>query len=376
MLLRIQRDETIRSYIERSTFLSEQHLFKKNDAADELTISDFREVASMLGWHGCYGFNQLLHNHTIQPLLSVFKNPQDMAYSGSTYICQSAEYGIGFEPNPKFCPECVKADISSLGYSYWRRTAISGLTVCRVHNVLLEANCPICSKRFDAPGHGLDVMWKGCKGEYLQGCASRPNLGSSALRRSVLFEDICNYRYHVPLLSALETLSLKLCSATVKKQTNASQAKMSEVLYKIINGQLTRFTKLSSDNVGFYFESVDFDAMFNALALLYDDFEEFIRDLVRSEEGMRDITSLWSTFRAGGHESAFYIREDYTSGVGEWYCPFPSSRSAEFGSGDHVRKLIPILYPCCGIDYPKEAGVERSPMWVDPPNPAVPCVGS
>ncbi|OCR25651.1 hypothetical protein AFK24_07960 [Pseudomonas syringae] len=94
MLLRIQQDETIRSYIERSTFLSEQHLFKKSYAIDELTISDFRDVASMLGWHGCYGFNRLLHNHTIQPLLSVFKNPQDM--------CQSISI-LKFPPNLTQC---------------------------------------------------------------------------------------------------------------------------------------------------------------------------------------------------------------------------------------------------------------------------------
>lgn len=81
-----------------------------------------------------------------------------MAYSGTKYISQNAEYGIGFEPNPKFVQSVRRSDISSLGYFYWRRAAIGGLTVCRVHNVVIEANCPVRSKRFDSPGHGLDVL--------------------------------------------------------------------------------------------------------------------------------------------------------------------------------------------------------------------------
>jgi len=72
MLLRIQRDETIRSFIERNIFILGKGRFPKWYTSKRLTSEDVRNVASLLGWHGCSGFNRLLHNHTCQPLFSLF----------------------------------------------------------------------------------------------------------------------------------------------------------------------------------------------------------------------------------------------------------------------------------------------------------------
>lgn len=375
MLLRIQRGETIRSYIERSGFLSDRYVLGKHSAVGELTMPLIRGVATSQGWYGCEGFNRLLHNHTIQPSLSVFKSIQDMAYSGARYVSQRPEYWLGHDPRPKFCPECVRSDISSQGYSYWHRNASCGLSVCAIHNVLLEGNCPVCHKTFDLPDHGLDVMWKGCEGKLLQECKSRPSGVSHALKCAMVFEEICNYPFYIPLLPTLEILSSRIRLFVGKEWSCTTEQKLYGILSCKINEQLERVKRLSADNLGWYFESVDSDAIFNAIALLYNSLEQFLEENGGLKIDVRPITSLWSTFRAGGHESASYIEENYNSGLGEWYCPFPSPKSDERSSSDNLRKLIPVDFRCCPQEVPKEPGVERTPVDPNPPNPPIPCIG-
>ena len=101
MLLRIQRDESVRYFIERNIYVFGKNLFPNWYVSKRLTVEDIRRIASMLGWHGCFGFNRVLHNHTHQPLQSLFKNSQDMAYSGSKYIAEFADVDPAF---PKQSP--------------------------------------------------------------------------------------------------------------------------------------------------------------------------------------------------------------------------------------------------------------------------------
>jgi hypothetical protein len=76
MLLRIQPEESLRSYVERNLYLQ---LY--NSDLDYLKKPSLRYchwdgwqvkiIANIMGWHGCYGFNKLLHLHTSEsPLVS------------------------------------------------------------------------------------------------------------------------------------------------------------------------------------------------------------------------------------------------------------------------------------------------------------------
>lgn len=66
MLLRIQPDESLRSYVERNLLLQ-----LRNAGLDVFRTSSFRyysrdnsqviSIAEILGWYGCYGFNKLVH---------------------------------------------------------------------------------------------------------------------------------------------------------------------------------------------------------------------------------------------------------------------------------------------------------------------------
>lgn len=222
MRLRIQRNETIRSYIERSIFICGKGQFPKWYTSKRLTTEDIRGVASLLGWHGCSGSNRVLHSHTYQPLHSVFKSSQDMAYSGSKYIAEFADYEPAFQKHLTFCPECVKTDFATIGFSYWRRDPLESLTVCAIHNVILEDVCPNCDRPFTSQEHGRNVMWDGCGGKYLNECTSRVNNDHAELKRSRLIDEIYEYRFHVSLEPALEALSLRFFSRLTGTHPNSS----------------------------------------------------------------------------------------------------------------------------------------------------------
>ena len=155
MLLRIQEDETLRSYIERSIYLGfrEKHvdLFKR---FSEYSIGsgNIRAIASELGWKGCYGFNRLIHLHTQNYLRVVFCDFKDYSYSGRSYISKGDKYSSNSDIIG-FCPKCAKEDLSRLGFSYWRRVHCDGAKVCAKHNVILLKACPFCGECFSKVGH-------------------------------------------------------------------------------------------------------------------------------------------------------------------------------------------------------------------------------
>ncbi|MHC8408751.1 hypothetical protein ACYZTR_00885 [Pseudomonas sp. Hz4] len=374
MLLRIQQNETIRSFIERNIFILGETRFPKWNASKSLTSEDVRNVASVLGWHGCYGFNRLLHSHTCQPLHSVLKNSQDMAYSGSKYIAEFVDVDPAFPKRLSFCPECVKSDFEKIGFSYWRRASLEFVGVCAIHNVMLESVCPACDRPFTFKGHSHNVMWEGCGGKYLSESSSRVNNDLAQLKRSRLIDDLYKYRFHISLIPTLEALSIRFLSVSSKTLSDAFNQEELQKLSRVIITLLARVKIHAESNLAFYFESVDFNSIINSITMLYDEFQEFVADVIDPCDQQRDITSLWSTYRAGGHESGHYVDENYSLGVGNWYCPYPSPLSLGLGRGDFVRQSISTSYPCCSFVGVKKGRVKRAQNLADPPHPAIPCV--
>lgn len=374
MLLRIKRNETIRSYIARNTYLSENSQLAKWESIGQLTTFHIRELALLLGWGGCYGFNRLLHNHTYQPLHSIFKISLDMAYSGRKYIAGYGDYEPVLAKYLSFCPECIRSDIGLFGFSYWRRNPLGSLTVCAVHNVVLETECPICGEPFTSIEHGLNIMWGGCGGKRLEECIAKINTDAAELKRSRLLEAIFNYGFHISLELTLKKLSLRLSNSPMTSQMARHQQDL-ERISSTIERQVRQVNEDRRNNDASHFEQIDFDSVIDAIALLYETFQDFILDLDDPLNQRREITSLWSTFRSGGHESAHYVQEDYSLGVGNWFCLNPSPPSLRLRPGDFASQLIPIIYRCCRISYPYERGVYRTRMWADPPHPPIPVVG-
>src|SRR5471032_2092164 len=117
MFLRIQKNESLRSYAERNIFIynrspdskSLRDLYYLSFNSTEVTL-----IAKKLGWLGCYSFNKIIHNHSGYPWYSIIRSRFDYSYSGSWYVSASL-YGNGTIESRVYCPTCAKEDKLQLG---------------------------------------------------------------------------------------------------------------------------------------------------------------------------------------------------------------------------------------------------------------------
>lgn len=217
MIPKILHDEALHSFMQRIVHLNgESKKISKikaliPKAIDNLTI---KTVAATLGWRGCRGFNQLLHNHTNYALQSIIKEKFDPTYSNKRYVSRSSSEKLD-STHYQYCPECCRDDVSNIGFAYWRRNHQLDVNVYGVHNVKLISACPYCCKPFTSgynasfiwpgasrrekeevsrslSGHILDVLWLGCSGRSICDVISETNLSSSELKRSLFIDDLLN----------------------------------------------------------------------------------------------------------------------------------------------------------------------------------------
>lgn len=375
MLLRIQREESIRSYVERNIYLN------RNDSSvnvfaqlSKFSIRSYeiKNIAKTMGWFGCYGFNKLLHKHTYYPVESIFKNIQDISYSGDEYHRGGNSYGS--ERNiAAFCPECVREDLKSLGFSYWRRLHHDtkwSLKVCAKHNVLLITLCQFCGKPFSYQGHGLDIMWRTCGGRHLAESVSTRNDDFVELKKSKMYEDVISFDFHISRKLAINTLSNNFsCGKSIRIDS------INEV--EVLIDRVYSMSDIKHEDVidnSFSCSSSNNELLFNALMQTYDSFNDFLLDIKIHDHELRSVESLWSTYWAGGYESAQYVDEDYIYGVGRWSCPHPSPNSACLGSNDYYASRRPITYPCCNFEPTKQKGHQLKARMARPPLPRIPVV--
>ncbi|MFK8331232.1 TniQ family protein [Pseudomonas sp. BJa5] len=213
MLLKIQPDESLTSYVRRNLFLSWYApgvaVFKELAKRPAFWKAEVQAIASAFGWPGCYGFNRLIHQHTMLAAIYVIKNAQDFSYSENQYA--SEDFRL-CNWDASYCPDCVREDLESLGFSYWRRFCSPHVKVCHKHNTVLLDHCPFCGKSFSRYGHTLDVMWRKCEGRHLGDASSIPNDDPAALRRAIVFHGICSSPHHISDVGALRVLRDKAAS--------------------------------------------------------------------------------------------------------------------------------------------------------------------
>lgn len=372
MFLRIQSEESLRSFVERNIYLNWKYpsvkIFERLSKFS-LKTHDVGIIAAAMGWPGCYGFNRLLHHHTHYPKISIVKDIKDIAYSGREYISISNCFGSDRDV-AAFCPACVKNDLEILGFSYWRRLhQEKSLNVCVKHNVLLVRSCPFCSKPFSYQGHGLDVMWKKCEGRHLAECVPVHNEDANELKKSNFHEDINSFGFHVSQEAAVCVLHDKLLSIRqdVSLQVDRIDGYIRRLksrkgrLYPIFSKVYSGLDCCSDD---FFFEEV--------IQFLYDSFYDFVFDIKNYGHEFRAVESLWSTYRAGGSESAQFVDEDYLFGVGRWSCPYPASISSWYRSNDGYIARTPKIYPCCNFKPKKHKGHQLKAEWAPAPPPRIP----
>ena len=333
-------------------------IFDKLATRHVLKTVEVKGLSEALGWPGCYGFNRLLQGHTMMAATHVFKGDWDHSYSGKQYVSEGERFS---EWEAAFCSECVREDLESLGFSYWRRYGAPYVSVCHKHNVVLQSRCPYCTKSFTRAGHDLDVMWKKCGDRHLASAPSEVNEDPAALRRAVVYHHLCTSPQHIPDDGAVR-IALRRAGALLEDLQGESAGQVQSA-YE----DLTTLTHvLESARLKTSAPVVDgINARISAaLVRIYERCDGFAHDMSSIIGTARPIESLWSSYRAGGVESANFVEERYDQGVGIWSCPQSSPLSVEDQSHDGVYRRRQKVYPCCNFEHPKSKGYQLNPVAV------------
>lgn len=307
MLLRIQSDESLRSYVEQNLFLQLHY-----PALDIFRTPEFRycrwrskqviAIANILGWYGCYGFNRLVHSHTDYPIYGVLKSKGSFSYSASEFVSKSYCFD-NFSETRSYCPLCATEDSHVRGYSYWKRIN-SRITVCAKHNVNLLSHCQFCEKPFSRLGHALEVMWSGCAGRSLGDAEPTVNMDPKALRLAQFFENLTSLEHHLSAETALHALEDKLTEVIDNEYYDRSfrEKRAKIILYGNELGD-HRTPKLLVQRERLH-------ELLEWIASVYESFETFLSDYFRRDPDPVPIDSYWNSYRTDGHASEYYIDDE------------------------------------------------------------------
>lgn len=346
MLPQIQTDESLTSYVRRSLFLNRigagMEAFEQLTKCPEFRSTEVKMIASAMGWPGCYGFNRLIHNHTLKAVDFIFKSNQDFSYSQKQYIRDDVRF---CDWKASFCPDCVRDDLKRLGYSYWRRFS-PFITVCYKHNTVLMERCPFCNKVFSQTAHPLDVMWQGCRGNYLNEAISLPNDDPLAFRHAVMLHEICSSPYYLSYVGLIQSLRDKAALVT-ECLSGESAHELNFLHYQMDALQDSLNVNIKINNASRHDESKL--ELTKIIAKIYESFSDVLGDLRAHEFECRPIDSLWSTYQAGGIETANFVEEDHINSLGYWSCPNPCQWSKSDRSNDYLETKISRRYKCCNL---------------------------
>lgn len=338
MFLRIQPEESLRSFIARNFYVNRYSPLiaeLKKDSNFAVSNYEIKKIGRAMGWLGCYGFNRLLHNHIYYPRKAFLHKNEDLSYSGWEYCSSGSQFELAKEPS-RFCPECVRGDIASLGFSYWRRVHHPDIKVCATHNVYLEEQCPFCLMPFSSKNHDLDVMWKGCKGLHLSHTPSRRNYKFTELKKARFFRDIFSFDSVISIEAARLALRERACERWPYLREKLVAAEQWHEFIDLLKGEFGDDWNLAC---GIYN-----DVIYGLALTLYDGFQDFLNHIKCYDYRLRKVESLWSTYATGEYLAVQYIREDYVYGVGHWSCTF-SPKEISDARGDWYGR--PVEYPCC-----------------------------
>lgn len=334
MLLSIQKNECVRSYVERALYVDpygENAGSMRRMSNSKIVVQDAILLSKILGWSGCHGFNRLIHRHTEYAFEFMVKSTRDISYSENFYVSKrSVEPHKGYA----YCPLCVLEDFERLGFSYWRRNG-GNIGVCASHNVILYSNCPHCGKAFSGVGHNLNVLWKTCRGSFLHDAPAVANEDARMFSLARFYQSLYDFKYHIPL-EMVAGRTLEVLKRGGRRFADVPWWWKNEAEY--IQGKLSAEdgdTFVSSRQVVWW------------LPHIYNSFEGMARDVKKYNDKPRAIDSLWWSYLAGGFESKCYVQEDPKSNVSIWSCPYPSKRSLNPYSRDGWARRARKIYDCC-----------------------------
>ncbi|VVO08490.1 hypothetical protein [Pseudomonas fluorescens] len=284
MLLKIQNDEALDSYISRNRLFLRDKLEVEDPfkllQGDEWSIKELILIAEQMNWHCFTGFIKLIQLHTVYFRYHLVIDDVESMLLRHKYL-EKSECGFGYATKRKdiaICLECIKTDIDRLGYSYWRRSHQDDIKVCAIHNLKLVTRCQFCNLAFRATNHCFYVLWSGCKcGRYILEAEIDLNNCRLELKRSRLYLDILSYNRKVECVAAYESfLSALNCNGRDKKIFNeVIEFRYERALFPWAKFGLVEEVKLQLQ-LGPEHLRISFHLVTALIFLLFTNFEEFI----------------------------------------------------------------------------------------------------
>lgn len=340
MLVTIQKDESIRSFVERTVFVSQGEPIAKalhKISTSYFDMMDLRKIASVLKWPGVYGFNRLLHCHSDFPIRALLKHYNELAYSGSAYSMKHFRY----EDSPaSYCPDCVREDLDNIGFTYWRRLHRQPWSVCARHNIKLINRCPFCDEPFKFGRHALNFLWSGCNGHYVSESSSSPNMDVSALRAARDAHDICEFRYHLPAQMALDIINSRINTLVEDKAV----LDVNQSFFNMVNQFCVHYGYYKVPLTSQSRECTD--TFLKALSYGFESFDDFVVSIGCDASEMIKINDLWLTHQFyTSLDQAAYVEENYRSGIGIFFFAAPKKKGIYKGYRHDIQLDNEIL---CG----------------------------
>lgn len=242
-------------------------------------------IANVLGRSDTYGFNRLLHDHTSYSQVAVFPDSGQNSYTRSKYPRCSTRFETESQ-QAGICIDCVKEDIDSLGFPYWRRDH-RYVKVCAKHNTVLLRKCPVCGADISrhSLGYGHELLWKGCKGRYLHEYESEKNHDEEKHVFARIFAEIGESEVAVDLECVLTHLADES-----KKMWNSG--KISEQHLSAIYWQLDNSTKISDTDINYRPDFMYSQYIIDTIATVHGSFAGLLDSVRRKGMLVRKIDDL------------------------------------------------------------------------------------
>ncbi|WP_146021750.1 MULTISPECIES: hypothetical protein [unclassified Pseudomonas] len=278
MLLTIQPQESLRSFLERHFFVdsrSPESIEFKKISRYYMRGESIGFIAAVLGRSDTYGFNRLLHDHTSYSQVAVFPDAGQNSYTRSKYPRCSTRFETESQ-QAGICIDCIKEDIDFLGFPYWRRDH-RYVKVCAKHNTVLLRKCPVCGVDISrhSLGYGHELIWRGCKGRYFHQYESEKNHDEESIVFARIFAEIGESEFAVDLKCVLAHLADEATAM-------CNSGKISKEYLSSIYWKLDVSRRISDTGTNYRPDFMYSEYMIHTIAVVHGSFAGLI-DSVRSK---------------------------------------------------------------------------------------------
>lgn len=297
MLLNLLPDEALDSFISRNYVYSQRwydssvYKFIASRSVGHWTFPKLEALVEMLGLHGAYGYNYLIHNHTNYYRLAFVQRDLNISYGPGKFKAELIKEISGVEA-VKLCPACLNYDYLKFGFIYWKRShQVYDIEICSQHNVKLVSACGGCSRPFHAKRHFMEAPWSICDcGFKIFDLKPQKNHDIPELNFSKFIAELYNYEYQLNLDEVIRLVRRRLNLLGLFNQKimlNKFSKSMNPLHYRVFAWNVQEVLKGG--------ECFEWGLVYILAAIFYD-FNHFATTVLEENVERRHIHNKWGGY--------------------------------------------------------------------------------